>query len=98
MPFIVIAMDKPDSSSIRTDNRPDHLKYLSNHLDKLLAGGAMLSDDGQSAFGSVIILDTEDRAEAEAFAAGDPFAKAGLFETTRVEPWRKAFFNFEKFF
>ena len=30
--------------------------------------------------GSLIILDLADRAEADAFVANDPYAKAGLFE------------------
>ncbi len=83
---------------MRAAERPAHLDYLLSHQDKLLAGGAMLEDDLEGALGSVIIYDTEDRAEAEAFAAGDPFAKAGLFDSVTIQPWRKAFFNFEKNF
>ena len=97
MPFLIIATDKPGSGALRTDMREAHLAYLLNRQDTLLAGGAMLSDEG-AALGSLLIIDTEDRAEAEAFAAGDPFAKAGLFEAVQVQPWRKAFFNFERFF
>jgi uncharacterized protein YciI len=39
--------------------------------------------------GSVLILDFEDRAQADAFAAGDPYANAGLFESVVIRPWRK---------
>ncbi len=45
--------------------------------------------------GGVLIIDTDDRAAAEAFIAEDPFTKAGLFESVTVTRWRKAFFNFE---
>ncbi len=43
--------------------------------------------------GSFLLVDMADRAAAEAFAAGDPFAKAGLFEKTEIRRWRKVIFN-----
>jgi uncharacterized protein YciI len=39
--------------------------------------------------GSLLILDFADRTEAQAFADGDPYAKAGLFERVEIRPWRK---------
>jgi uncharacterized protein YciI len=39
--------------------------------------------------GSVVILDLEDRAAAEAFAAGDPYNQAGLFERVTISAWKK---------
>ena len=39
----------------------------------------------------LLILDLPDRAAADAFAAGDPYAKAGLFESVTIHPWRKVF-------
>ncbi len=59
----------------------------------ILAAGAKLSDDGGSMTGSLLIIDTEDRAEAEEFAANDPFSQAGLFESVEISRWRKAIFD-----
>ena len=39
--------------------------------------------------GSLVILDLADQSEAEAFAANDPYAKAGLFEKVIIQPWKK---------
>jgi hypothetical protein len=39
--------------------------------------------------GSVVILDLDSRTDAEAFAAGDPYAKAGLFSAVTVNAWKK---------
>ncbi len=94
MPYLIYTTDKPGHAHVREQVRGEHLAYLKQHLSKILAGGAVLNDDG-GAYGSVIILDTEDRAEAETFAANDPFAKAGLFESRTVTRWRKAIFNGE---
>ena len=48
MPFAILAIDKPNSGSIRTENRPTHLQHLDRHAAKLLAGGAMFADDGNA--------------------------------------------------
>ena len=94
MPMLIRCTDKPNSLQVRQDNRPVHLEYLDANKDKLMAGGAVLDDAGVP-YGSVLIVDTDDKAEAEAFAANDPFAKAGLFATVEVTAWRAAFFNYE---
>jgi len=38
--------------------------------------------------GSLIILDVDTREEAEAWAANDPYAKAGLFERTEIKAFK----------
>ena len=96
MPYVVMTKDKPNSLDLRTEVRGVHLEYLEANRHKLLAAGAMTEDDGTGGHGGVIIVDTDDRAEAEAFIENDPFTKAGLFESVTVTRWRKAFFNFEK--
>jgi hypothetical protein len=96
MPYAIITRDKPNQLSLRMQERPVHLDYLERNKHRLLAAGGMTDDDGQGGYGGVIILDTEDRAEAEAFIQNDPFTKAGLFCSIEVVRWRKAFFNFER--
>jgi uncharacterized protein YciI len=41
--------------------------------------------------GSMLVVEAADRAEAEAFAAADPYAKAGLFESVVIRPFRAVF-------
>jgi uncharacterized protein YciI len=96
MPFAILTRDKPGHDKLRAEKRDEHIRYLVSHQDKMLAGGAMLEDAGR-AFGGIIIFDTEDRAEAERFASGDPFARAGLFESVTITRWRKAFLNRENY-
>ncbi len=97
MPFAIITRDKPGSAGLRERHQGAHKRYLDAHNDRLLlAAGAMLDDNGASAHGGILLLDTDDRAEAEAFVAGDPFAQCGLFESVLITRWRKAFFNHER--
>jgi uncharacterized protein YciI len=96
MPYAIQTKDKAGSEKIRSDNRVAHLEYLTKLEDLILAGSAITDDDGTGGHGGIIIIDTDDRAEAERFVAEDPFTKAGLFETATVTRWRKAFFNKER--
>ena len=93
MPYAIITRDKPNHLQLRNETRGPHLEYLTEHADKLLAAGAQTDDEGQGGYGGIIIVDTESRAEAEAFIQNDPFTKAGLFSSIEVVRWRKAFFD-----
>lgn len=96
MPYAILTTDKPNSLELRTRTRDKHIEYLTAHVDKLLAAGALIGDDGSGGSGGILIVDTDERKEAEAFIAGDPFTKAGLFEKVTVTRWRKAYFNKQK--
>ena len=96
MPYAIQTEDKPGSSQIRADNRAAHLEYLTKNKHLLLAAGAVIDDDGTGGHGGILLVDTDDRKEAERFAAEDPFTKAGLFAKVTVTRWRKAFFNGER--
>jgi hypothetical protein len=96
MAYVIQTRYKADAGELHAQSRAAHLEYLSNNLDRLLAAGGLIDDDGTGGQGGVIILDTDDRDEAEDFIANDPFNKAGLFESVSVTRWRKAFFNFER--
>jgi uncharacterized protein YciI len=96
MPYAIQTQDKAASSKIRADNRAAHVEYLTANKHKLLAAGALIDDDGNGGSGGILIVDTDDRKEAERFVADDPFTKAGLFEKVTITRWRKAFFNKER--
>lgn len=91
MHFVFYCKDKPESEQVRIANRMAHLDYLEGHKAQLLCAGPLLSDeaDAPRMVGSLLVLDLADRNAADAFAAGDPYAKAGLFESVAIHPWRK---------
>ena len=64
MPYLIDATDKPDAAALRQAQRPEHLAYLEANLRRLIAAGAKLRDDGATAWGSVYILDVEERGRA----------------------------------
>ena len=91
MHFVIHCTDRPDSAALRTANRPDHLAHLERHAAAILAAGPLLGADGASPVGSLLIMEFADRAAAEAFAAADPYAKAGLFAAVTITPWRRTY-------
>lgn len=91
MLYMFYCVDKDGAAEVRTGNRAAHLAYLESHGDRLFAAGPLLSDDGAAMVGSLLVVDCADRAAAEDFAANDPYAKAGLFQSVTIRPWRRVF-------
>ncbi|MEL6641045.1 MAG: YciI family protein [Pseudomonadota bacterium] len=87
MRVALVAKDKAGALQTRLDNRADHVAYLKS-TDVVEMAGPLLDDAGEMC-GSLIILEVESMAEAEAFVAGDPYGKAGLFESVELTAWNK---------
>jgi uncharacterized protein len=85
--FVIVALDKPDSRKLRAANRQAHLDYADASGAVVLAG-PFLDGDGAMT-GSLLILDVPDMAAAEAWAAADPYATAGLFGSVTIRAWKK---------
>jgi uncharacterized protein YciI len=87
MRFALMTKDKPGALQTRMDNREAHLAYITA-TGVVEMAGPVLDDDGQMC-GSLIVLDVEDLAAAQAWADNDPYAKAGLFEAVTLRAWKK---------
>ncbi len=95
MLFALICTDRPGSLDLRIATRPHHLAFIETYASRVVHAGALLDIDDRPQ-GSLFILDVGDRAEAEGFAAGDPYNKVGLFESTVVRPFKPAYRDGEK--
>ncbi len=91
MLFIIDCEDKKGHADLRTSTRRHHLEYITRFKNQVCAAGPTLAEDGESMTGSLLIIDFPSRDAAEGFAAGDPYHKAGLFETVTIRPWKKVF-------
>lgn len=89
MLFAIVCHDKKDHGHVRAENRPAHLDYLKGFADRAFVAGPMQTDDGEGMIGSLLIMEFDDKAAAEDFAANDPYNKAGLFESVTIAPWKK---------
>ncbi len=85
MLFVIHALDRPDAGDLRAETRSAHREYVAG-FDVAL-GGPLLDGEGDMC-GSLIVLEAEDLAAAEAYAAADPYAVAGLFERVEIRGLR----------
>jgi len=86
--FAITCKDKLGALETRLATRPVHLDYLKASTGLKLAG-ALLGDDGNPV-GSLLIVEADDLAAAQAQADNDPFTVAGVFESVEVRAWRVA--------
>ncbi len=81
-------IDKSQGPEIRVANRRAHEAYLGDHENIVMCRGPMLSDDGASPTGSVILMDVPDMAAGRAFLENEPNFKAGCFQDITFHRWR----------
>ncbi|RWR31077.1 YciI family protein [Sinirhodobacter populi] len=86
MYFVLNCRDKEGALQTRLDNRDRHLAYA-RESGVVFVGGPLIEKGGM--VGSLVIIEVEDLAAAQAFAANDPYAKAGLFESVTISEWKK---------
>lgn len=96
MLYAIISEDISDSLEKRKAARPDHLARLQLLKDEgrlLLAGPHPKIDNdnpGDAGFsGSLVVAEFGSLAEAEAWAAADPYVAAGVYAQVTVKPFKK---------
>lgn len=85
MLYAVICRDKPGHLQTRLDTRERHVAYLKS-TPVVLAGPFL--ENGEMC-GSLVVVEQPDLAAAQDWAANDPYAHAGLFESVSVTEWRR---------
>jgi len=91
MLFVITAIDKEGSLQLRMATREAHMAYV-KETGAVRLGGPFLNAQGEMA-GSMIIIERPDLAAAHIWQQNDPYAKAGLFASSDLRPW-KATANF----
>ena len=79
--YAVICRDKPGALQTRLDTREAHLGFIRDTGIVRMAGP--LIENGQMC-GSLLILEADDLAAAQDWAANDPYKSAGLFHSVEV--------------
>ena len=87
MLIALIARDRPGALQLRLETRDAHLAHVAES-GVVHEAGPLLDDQGRMC-GSLVILDVEDMDAARAWAEADPYARAGLFESVDLFPWKK---------
>jgi uncharacterized protein YciI len=88
MLFSVHALDNPDGAAKRQAVHGEHVAHLKRAKDfgvTITVGGPLVSDDGKSSIGSLMVVVAADRAAAEAFNRADPFYKNGVWAKVEIQ-------------
>ena len=87
MLIALIARDKPGALQTRLDTREAHLAYVRE--TGVVAQAGPLLDEAGGMIGSLLILDVADMDAARDWAEDDPYARAGLFASVELIPWKR---------
>ncbi len=88
MQYAAICIDKENSENLRLENRGDHIAHLKKVKDNMLLAGPFLTDAGRMC-GSLLVFNGMKLEEIETWLEEDPYAKAGLFASVEVKPFKK---------
>ena len=80
MIFTILLMDRPGTTDLRVQVRPEHRAYLAQKADRMAFAGPLTSEDGKTVVGSLLALDFPDRAAVDAWLKDEPYTKAGVYE------------------
>lgn len=87
MRVALVCKDKPGSLQIRLDTRAAHLAHIQASGIVEMAGPFL--DETGGMCGSLVILEVETLDQARDWAARDPYALAGLFDSVEITEWKK---------
>jgi uncharacterized protein YciI len=88
MNYFCFHRDRPGSASLRDELIEAHWSYMDQYQAQIIARGPTLSDDGETATGSVHIVDLAGPAAARAFAFDEPNYQAGVYRDVLLRRWR----------
>ena len=87
MRYALICLDKPNALQTRVENRAAHLAHI-QASGVVEQAGPFIDAAGQMC-GSLVILNVASKADADTWAAADPYARAGLFAEVQIREWKK---------
>jgi uncharacterized protein len=86
--FFCYHRDRPGSAALRDELLEAHWSYMDGFAAEMIARGPTMADDGDTATGSVHIVDLADPAAARAFAFDEPNYQAGVYRDVLLRRWR----------
>jgi uncharacterized protein len=87
MIYVLHLLDRPGTEALRAEVRPAHKAYLAQVADRIAFAGPLLSTDGQRMVGSLLAIDFDSVAAAQAWLEAEPFTRAGVYAQTLVHPF-----------
>ena len=88
MLFVFHILDNPGTTEQRLALRPRQYEHLGAVEERMVTGGPLLAADGETMIGSLLVIDFEDQAAAQAWLDAAPFTTGGVFGRATIHPYR----------
>lgn len=83
MLYAFMLTDQHDSARLRPAHAVAHKAYLAAQAERIAFAGPLLADDGRPV-GSLIVIDFDSHADADAWLREEPFTNAGVYADSKV--------------
>ena len=89
MKYLTWGINKPGTTEQRTSLIRNHWDFIEKYNKNLIARGPVMDEqDLSGVIGSIHIVELKNLTEAEDFTYNEPFAKAGLFKSILISPFK----------
>lgn len=93
MLYVVLFEDEPARADMRARHMPDHLAFLENNADRVLAAGPLRDTAAGVAAGGLWLVEADNPDAVAALTRADPFWSTGLRRSIRILEWQRVFAN-----
>lgn len=90
MHFLVYALDNPDAGANRALLRDAHRARLREQhaVVAVVSAGPLFADDGETAVGSVFVMDAPRLEDVRTYMAADPYVTHGVYGPLAIHPFK----------
>jgi uncharacterized protein len=88
MEYFFYCRDYPGTAELRDRTLEAHWSFMDSYADVMIARGPTLTDDRETATGSMHIVDLPDAEAVRVFAYEEPNYRAGVYREVMVRRWR----------
>lgn len=85
--YVFNGLDRSGALELRKATREAHLAWIASLSPRVKIGGPVLADDGETPVGSMLVVEAATLEAAQVLFAEDPYAVAGLWQSTSVRPF-----------
>jgi hypothetical protein len=89
--WAIYCWDEPGKHEARRTLLSEQKDYVKSFGEHVIGYGHFVSDDGYDPLGTSFFMQLADRAAANAFVAGDPMNKAGVYQSVDIHRWSNSF-------
>ena len=84
--YVVLCRDGANGAALRAAHAGEHLAYIETVMGDLNVAGPLFDQSGKVVIGSMYCLHTQSLARAREIIEGDPYFRAGVFDSVEYTP------------